>query len=80
MARKKESNEPKLPVPFYKVVNLTESAVQVPYYNPNGELEYLHLRLQGKGGQKPPVIPAAAITERALDLVKKKIIRLDNAN
>lgn len=80
MARKKESVEPKAPATLYRVVNLTESPVQVPVYNEKGELEYLHLRLQGRGGQEPPTLPAYGVTDAAKELVRRKVIRLDSAN
>lgn len=61
----------------YRVFNLMESVIALPYYDENGQVNHLSLRVQGRGGQRPPILGAAAITDRIRELVRKKIIRLE---
>jgi len=65
------------PVRGYRVINCTETILAVQYYNDQGKTAYLNLRLQGRGGQVPPVVSPQAITEQMRDLQKKRIIRLE---
>ena len=61
----------------YKVINCVESIQSVPYFTDEGKTAYLNLRIQGKGGQVPPVIASEAVTDGMRALVKKKMIRLE---
>lgn len=62
---------------FVKVINRIEAVQSVPYYNDNGELVYLNLRIQGKGGQTPPVIKSTAIPDALRNIEKKGLIKLE---
>lgn len=76
--KKEEVVEKKVSAPrVYRIINNTESVLSIQYYNREGKVEYLNLRIQGRGGQVPPVLPAEAITQHMRDLQKKKIIRLE---
>ena len=82
MPRKKLGNEAKSEAvqsegpQNYQILNLTQNVFPVPYFNDEGKLDHLQLRLQGRGGQKPPVIPSTAITDGMRNLEKRRFIRL----
>lgn len=61
----------------YRVINLIEAIQSVPYYDETGNVAYLNLRIQNKGGQQPPVILSTAITTAMLNFQKKKLIKLE---
>lgn len=73
---KRESTQAQAPT-AYRVINLTESVMPLPYYDETGSAKTLHLRVQGRGGQVPPVIPSVAVTDRMRELVKRRLIRLE---
>lgn len=60
----------------YEVRNLTQNILAVQYFNEEGKPAYLHLRIQGRGGQTPPVIPATAVTDQMKELEKNRLIKL----
>jgi hypothetical protein len=90
MGKKRDRNMPKLEAPevegeegaapsgttMYAVENLTQTMMTIPIFNENGQADHLHLRLQGRNGQKPPVIPSTAVTDKMRTLEKKRLIRL----
>jgi len=85
MARRKEKEdlgvkEPKSESSKYKLVNKTQSILAVPAINANGELTYLHLRIQGKGAEPPPVVEDWNITPEMKALEKRGLISLVKTN
>lgn len=61
----------------YKIINLIESIQAIPYFNAKGQKSFLNLRMQGKGGQTPPVLEEWQITEKMRKLEKKNFIKLE---
>lgn len=61
----------------YRIHNNTEGILAVQYFDKQGKIAYLNLRIQGRGGQVPPTLPPEAITDQMRDLQKKRIIRLE---
>lgn len=78
MAKKKMETAPvgEAVLDQYKIVNLEESVYPVHVYNDEGKEETLTLRLQGRGGQKPPVIKSTQITEHLRSLEKRGWLKL----
>lgn len=78
MAKKKDSfqleQQPSYQPNDFKVINLTEKILPVQIFNDQGKVEYLQLRIQGRGGQVPPVVQGTQITDHMRDLQKKKLI------
>lgn len=68
---------PEKSVKKFKVINLVESHLPVPYVTKNGTKRFLNLRIQGKGGQVPPVIGEDSMHEGIHKLVKKGFIKLE---
>lgn len=60
----------------FKVVNLIEAHQPVPYKDKDGKTRYLNLRIQGRGGQTPPVLSETALHTGMDKLVKKGYIKL----
>lgn len=60
----------------YSVKNLTQSVFPVEVYDENGQVKNLQIRIQGRGGQTPPVILSTAVTEQMRSFVKKGFLRL----
>lgn len=82
MAKKSKAEEkavetPATPTESFRIVNLKESIQSVPVFDENGETSYLHLRLQGRNGQKPPVIESWQITEQLKGLERRGFIRIE---
>lgn len=64
----------------YQVFNMQEKILPIPYFTGEGKVSYLHLRLQGRNGQVPPVISSYAITPEMKKLEKQGFIRLVKVN
>jgi hypothetical protein len=60
----------------YEIRNLTESTFPVQVFDDNGQIMNISIRVQGRFGQKPPVIASTAITDQLRELQKKKLIKL----
>lgn len=80
MAKKLSTKQPQSfqqPMAQYQVINKTAKIFPVPYRDSTGALKYLNLRLQKRRqGQRPPVLPASAITPAMKQLEKKGWITL----
>ena len=61
----------------YRIINLTESVKAVPYYNSKGQKSFLNLRIQGRGGQTPPILEEFQITEKMRKLEKMNLIKIE---
>lgn len=60
----------------YEIRNLTESTFPVQVFDDNGQIKNIYIRVQGRFGQKPPVVASTGITDHLRDLQKKKLIKL----
>lgn len=72
-----EIKTPGTPPETYRVLNLKEAIQSVPVFNEEGKIDYLHVRLQGRKGQNPPVIQSWQITEQLRNLEKRGFIRIE---
>lgn len=77
MAKKKlESDKSEVELDYYEIRNLKQATFPIPFYNENGQQEYLTLLLQGRKGQTPPVVASTAITAGMREMEKNGFIRL----
>ena len=80
MARRKREevkDEPAIAEQMYELQNLTQSVIPVQYYTAEGRMSYMHLRIQGRGGEPRPVIHSYSVTDHMRTLVRKGLIKLN---
>lgn len=85
---KKETNETEYQAPepvdstleLFEIKNLTETTFPVQVFDDTGNVVNINLRVQGRFGQKPPVIASTGITDQLRDLEKKRMIKLVKVN
>lgn len=86
--RGKENKDPEMNSPepivdsteMFQVRNLTEMTFPLQIFDDSGQITNLSIRIQGRMGQKPPVIRKTQITDQARELEKKRIIKLVKVN
>lgn len=59
-----------------QIKNLQEKSFLLPVLQDDGTTKNLSVRVQGRGGQKPPVIKKKFVSERMRDLARRKLIKI----
>lgn len=64
----------------FEVKNLTKDILPVPYFKVPGRVSNLHVRIQGRGGQKPPVVTLSQVTPEMREMEKRGLIKLNKVS